>query len=278
MKSLKIPAWTSMAPQLSWLWLALALLAAAGAAQAQVVGTVTHLSGLLSARHADGSRTLLAVKSSVRQGDTLVTERDTYARVKFVDSGEIVLRPGSEVVVAKYIYDENKPESDSVAINLVKGGLRAVTGLLGKRNHEAIKYETPVSTIGIRGTTFIAQYVPPPSLGGAAPAGPSAPPGLPVAPGAPVGPGLPSASPPPLAPGLHLSVTDGAIIVTNSGGSLGFQAGQFGFVPSVTTPPIIVPSNPNVQFVPPPSFNTGSGGPTASSGPGSGNAVDCVVR
>jgi hypothetical protein len=77
---------------------------------------------------------------------------------------------------------------------------------------------------------------------------------------------------------LHLQVTDGAIVVTNNGGSLGFQAGQFGFVPSVNQPPVIVPSNPGIQFTPPPSFNSGSGGPTANNGPGQGQATDCIVR
>jgi hypothetical protein len=98
----------------------------------------------------------------------------------------------------------------------------------------------------------------------------------------PAGPaGLVGAQPvgnPALAPGLHLQVTDGAIVVTNNGGSLGFQAGQFGFVPNVNQPPVIVPSNPGIQFVPPPSFNSGSGGPTASNGPGQGQATDCIVR
>jgi hypothetical protein len=91
----------------------------------------------------------------------------------------------------------------------------------------------------------------------------------------------PSSGAPPLpmlAPGLHLSVTDGAIIVTNNGGALGFQAGQFGYVPNVNQPPVIVPSNPNIQFVPPPSFDAGTGGPVASNGPGQGQATDCIVR
>jgi hypothetical protein len=69
---------------------------------------------------------------------------------------------------------------------------------------------------------------------------------------------------------------DGAIVVTNNGGSQGFQAGQFGYVPSVNQPPVIVPSNPTIQFVPPPSYNPGSGGPVA--GPGAGKTVDCIVR
>jgi hypothetical protein len=119
------------------------------------------------------------------------------------------------------------------------------------------------------------QYVP--SIDAAAqqgkqPAAGAPPQGKLPAPGA-VAPQLPQ-----LPPGLHLSVSDGAIIVTNNGGSLGFQAGQFGYVPNVNQPPVIVPSNPNIQFVPPPSFDAGTGGPVASNGPGQGQATDCIVR
>lgn len=77
---------------------------------------------------------------------------------------------------------------------------------------------------------------------------------------------LPSSVPPTLPPGLHLQVADGAIIVTNGGGSQGFQAGQFGYVPSMAQPPIIVPSNPGISFVPPPSFNTGGSNGGSSGG------------
>jgi hypothetical protein len=81
----------------------------------------------------------------------------------------------------------------------------------------------------------------------------------------------------PLSPGLYVQVIDGLIHVGNSGGSQVFAAGQFGYVPSANVPPVIVPNNPGLQFVPPPVFNTGGSGPSA---PGGGNpgAVDCEVR
>lgn len=248
----------------------------------QVAGTVRNLSGPLMAKKADGRIKVLSVKSEVEEGDTLVSEKNTYALIRFIDNSEITLKPGSSFKIESFAYDESRPEADSATFNLVKGGLRSVTGLLGKRNKEKFEMKTPTATIGIRGTTFIAQYVPPPPPGGRPDlnAGPALPPGGSLAPGlgstaaktpAPSG-------PPPLAPGLHVSVTDGAIIVTNTGGSLGFQAGQFGYVPNVNQPPVIVPSNPNIQFVPPPSFDAGSGDPTASNGPGQGQATDCIVR
>jgi hypothetical protein len=350
---------------------AVLLLAGGSAWAAQVVGVVAHLSGPLLDRKADGSVKVLGLKSEVENGDTLVSEKNTYAQIRFVDNSEITLRPGTTFRIENFSYDAGKPDADSAAFNLVKGGLRSITGLLGKRNKEKFSLKTPTATIGIRGTTFIAQYVPPPNQmrvvdnvgsfdamstpgktpqpvteqgkvvidrsptgNGVIPAGSQGPAagGLPApvqGPGAglavaqnlnsnlpqmgkqpPAGGGLSSAqeqallntlsnqaqaamqqalnqagapqapSLPALAPGLHLQVTDGMIVVTNGGGAQNFAAGQFGFVPGVNQPPVIVPPNTGMQFVPPPSFNSGGSGPQASSGAGAPDkqAVDCIVR
>jgi hypothetical protein len=234
-----------------------ALLMAGNAAwAAQVAGVVARLSGPLMAKKADGSVKVLGLRSEVESGDTLVSEKNTYAQIKFIDNSEITLRPGTTFRIEKFSFDDGKPEADSANYSLVKGGLRSITGLMGKRNKEKFLLKTPNATIGIRGTTFVAQYVPAPMDG--QPDGPRA---------------------PMLAPGLHLSVSDGAIIVTNNGGSLGFSAGQFGYVPNLNQPPLIVPGNPNLLFAPPPSFDAPAIGPLASQEPaGPANAVDCIVR
>jgi len=300
-----------MASMLKSLLCAVLLLAGGGAWAAQVVGVVAHLSGPLLDRKADGSVKVLGLKSEIENGDTLVSEKNTYAQIRFVDNSEITLKPGTTFRVENFNYDAGKPEADSASFDLVKGGLRSITGLLGKRNKEKFSLKTPSATIGIRGTTFIVQYVPPPapaphgiavvdnvdSLDGLSAAGKNPGPGFsqgkqprgadgPAAIG-----GKPGASdqktpagtvpggPPVLAPGLHVSVTEGAIVVTNNGGSLGFQAGQFGYVPGVNQTPVIVPPNTGLQFTPPPSFNGGAPGPQASAGGSSGKpAVDCIVR
>lgn len=280
--------------------LLLAALLFAGSAWADVAGTVTHLSGPLVAKKPDGTVKVLAVKSEVESGDTLVSEKNTYAQVKFIDNSQITLRPGTTFRIEKFAYAADKPDADKATFDLVKGGLRSVSGALGKRNKEKFELKTPSATIGIRGTTFIAHYVPPPPAGGAPIRGdglgdllgsagqqgkvpqpgasPLVPPGSGSAQRGQMPPPDSIPAPPVLAPGLHLNVTDGAIVVTNNGGSLGFQAGQFGYVPNVNQPPVIVPSNPNIQFVPPPVFDAGSGGPTASNGTGQGQATDCIVR
>ena len=80
-----------------------------------------------------------------------------------------------------------------------------------------------------------------------------------------------------LAPGLYVNVIDGLIQLSNRGGVQQFVAGQFGFTGSVVTPPVIVPSNPGIQFTPPPAFSSSSS-PQSGSSNSSNNKVDCEVR
>lgn len=266
----------------------------------QVVGTVTHLSGPLLAKKRDGTTKVLTRNSTVEEGDTLVTEKRTYARIKFVDSSDVTLRPGTLFKVERFAYDEKAPKNDSAVMSLVKGGLRSVTGKIGKRgNQDAYEMKTPTATIGVRGTIYIAEYIPEaePAVSGVgrvnlAELGAGQMPGhATLTDAAPVG-TAPLRTPPLLladnsvpgigrAPGLYVQVLDGMINLRNNGGSQNFSAGQFGFTASFKQPPVILPNNPGMQFTPPPSVTgpPSSGGPhgTGPSGGGS-KPVDCEVR
>lgn len=220
------------------------------AAHSATAGQVTHLSGTLSAKRADGTSKLLAVKSEVAEGDTLSTEAETYARVKFADGGEVVLRPGTQLKIASYAYNAAKPESDNIVMSMFKGGLRAVTGLVGKRSREKVSFETTTATIGIRGTHFGALLCQN-DCGGVPTTGGTPPPN-----------------------GLHVDVTNGAITVTNPAGTVQINAGQFGFVPNANTPPMIVPPQQGIQVTMPNSIaqNKGSG-----KGVGKGGDAECKM-
>jgi len=254
---------------------------------APVVGMIVQLSGPLVAKKPGGTLKVLSMKSEVENGDTLVTEKNTYAMIKFIDNSEITLRPGTTMTIENFSFASDNKDGDHANFNLVKGGLRSVTGLLGKRSKEKFELKTPAATIGIRGTTFIAEIVPVDeqrALASAISFLHASTASLPVASDAgPIAPVmLAQAMPPPgpvggLTPGLYVQVLDGMIHVSNSGGTLNFAAGQFGFTPSLTVPPIILPANPGLKFSPPPIFNSSSA-PSAGSSPPKPNEVDCIVR
>jgi hypothetical protein len=236
---------------------ALALWCVAGSGwAAPAAGSVVQLSGPLLVKKADGAVRILALNALVESGDTLMTEKGTYALVKFIDSSAITIKPSTTFKVVEFSFDAEAPLGDRASFELIKGGVRSVSGVLGKRSRDRFEMKTASASIGVRGTTFIADLVPP---------------SAPSAPTAPSGPGMP--------PGLYVHVLDGAIQVSNPGGTSGLAAGQFGFVPNSTVPPVIVPQNPGLSFSPPPSFNAAGGAPGTSSGalPNS-NAADCVVR
>lgn len=212
---------------------------------------VTHLSGILSVKKADGTAKILSVKSAVDEGDVLTTETDTYVRLKFVDGGEVVLRPNSQLKVQRYRYEEAKPEEDGILVGLLKGGLRAATGMVGKRNKEKVSYQTPTATIGIRGTHFGA-------LQCSGDCG-----------------GIPTPAGQPLPDGLHVDVASGTISISNGAGTFTFDAGQFAFVPGINLPPELVPPERGIRVTMPGCIATNRGD---GAGIGKSDASDCTVQ
>lgn len=277
--------------------LVLALLFIAAAVHAESVGSVTDVDGSLLARSADGRLKVLAPNSPLEQGDTLASRARTYARVTLVDGSAVTLGPDTELRIESYSFHEASPQSDAAVLVLTTGRVRIASGLLGKRGNARFTLATPSASIEIRGSTFIADYLAPDHAetvgqyirrpawraatiddGYTATA---------VFEQASLrsftqGPMLLAQNTVPngaagRSPGLYVQVLDGAIHLTNGGGTQNFTAGQFGFTPSFQQPPVILPANPGMQFTPPPSFSstTGSAGGTGAAKPGD---VDCQVR
>ncbi|MCF8200097.1 MAG: FecR family protein [Sulfuritalea sp.] len=236
------------------MWRAFLVLAAGLAwmpvAEASTAGQITHLSGTISAKRLDGTSKLLAVKSEILEGDTLSTERETYARIKFIDGGEVVLRPGTQLKIESYSYNATQPENDNILMSMFKGGLRAVTGLLGKRNRDKVNFKTETATIGIRGTHFGALLCQN-DCGGVPTTGGTPPPN-----------------------GLHVDVTTGAITLSNAAGSVQIGAGQFGFVSGPNSAPVPVPPQQGIQVTMPNSIASNKGD---GKGVGKSGAAECKM-
>lgn len=86
---------------------------------------------------------------------TVTTGPDSHAVLKFDDRQIVVLQSNSVFRIRNYHYDTRKPRNSDIFFEMLKGGLRAITGLIGAQRHEAFRLSTPATTVGIRGTDFM---------------------------------------------------------------------------------------------------------------------------
>jgi hypothetical protein len=121
---------------------------AAAAVATTVNGTVQVQSGTAPAR-------ALRIGDGVEQGDTLTTGAASSVVLKFEDGQIVALSANARLVVFAYSYDAAAPERDNVLLSLLNGGMRAITGLIGKRSPQQVAYRSANATIGIRGTDVI---------------------------------------------------------------------------------------------------------------------------
>ncbi len=123
-----------------------------------IAATATAVEGTAYVTRTDGRQTILARGSALNVGDALTTARNSTVRLRFTDGGETAMRPESSLTVQAYSYTPDAPQQDNLVIGLLKGGLRAITGSIGKRgNVDAYKLNIKVATIGIRGTDYTAR-------------------------------------------------------------------------------------------------------------------------
>jgi hypothetical protein len=215
----------------------------AASAFAAGAGVITHLSGTMSVQRPDGSVRILSQKSEVQPGDVLTTQRDSYAQINFTDGSAATMRPNTTMKLEAYSFSQEKPQGDAMFMRLLKGGLRTVTGLIGKRgDQDAYKIGTSTATIGIRGSSGDTAECTPGSCGS-------------------------------LEPGTYHTTYTGSYIMQNQGGAQLIGEGQFGFAQDPKKPPVLLPGDPGLNLSQLP-FTLGVGGGVIRGG----SSQECVVR
>src|SRR5258706_6746056 len=124
----------------------------AGAVATSIVGQVTVQTGSASPR-------MLRQGDGVQQGDTVMTGAASAAVIKFDDGQVAALTANSRMTITAYRYN---PESGggNILLSLIGGGMRAITGLIGKRSPTQVAYRAATATIGIRGTDAVLIVTP----------------------------------------------------------------------------------------------------------------------
>lgn len=147
---------TRTARSLVTLLATLSLLACALPASArETIGVVRIAEG--SASIARGDRILPAAPgTSLLAGDVLTTGPDGSLGVIFRDDSTLSLGPGSSLVVRSFLFSPAEGKFGLLA-RLTRGTMAYVSGLIGKLAPESARFDTPVASIGIRGTRFVVR-------------------------------------------------------------------------------------------------------------------------
>lgn len=140
------------------LLLALAVAMPTLASASSPAGTVLVVAGSARAVAADGTVRELARRAPVFAGERLLTGTGARVQVRFSDGSILALKGDTEIRVDRYQYEPKGAQS--MLLSLVRGGFRTVTGAIGKLHREDYRIETPIATIGIRGTMHEAQFDP----------------------------------------------------------------------------------------------------------------------
>ena len=194
--------------------LAVCSLSISHTALADIAGKAIFILGDVKAVDTVKTQRALHKGDSINAGETIVTSLKGQVHLLMSDGGMISIRPNSEFRIDEYRYDGDI-KSDKGMFSLVKGGFRSITGAIGHTNKAAYGVKTPVATIGIRGTDYVARLC-------AADCGASA-----------------------TQDGLYVTVLSGGIAVANAAGSVDVSPGQFGYVAGVNAAPSMLPSAPD---------------------------------
>lgn len=138
------------------LLLALVLAVFAAGVSAQQAATIVFATGGATVIAADGAARRAERGAALAVGETVDTA-DGRAQLRFLDGAAISLQPGTQFRIEQFRFAEQGGRAaaeDRVVMRFLKGALRAVSGLIGKQRNEQYRMDTPVGTIGIRGTEY----------------------------------------------------------------------------------------------------------------------------
>ncbi len=133
--------------------LALSLLAAsAWAAEGETVGSIKNVQG--QATVVRGQESLpAAVGMRLSRSDLLKTGANGSLGVILRDDTVFSLGPNTEMALADFAFSPAEGKL-SLVTRMMRGTAAYLSGQIGRLSPQSVRFETPVATIGIRGTLF----------------------------------------------------------------------------------------------------------------------------
>lgn len=88
--------------------------------------------------------------------DRVSTGASGLATIVLKDGTALTVGPNSTLDLSRFQFDSTTQQGN-LLVDLLRGSVRVVTGLLARVNPERFQVQTPTSVVGVRGTDFIVE-------------------------------------------------------------------------------------------------------------------------
>lgn len=131
----------------------LALAAAPSPAQAESVqaGVNAAIKGNVTIQSVDQTAKEAVLREPVFMGDLVNSQKLSSLQVLLLDQTVLTVGPSCDMVIDEFVYDPTK-NNNSLKLRVKRGLFRFTSGKTSESGRDAVKVDTPVATIGIRGT------------------------------------------------------------------------------------------------------------------------------
>lgn len=121
------------------------------------VGEVSRIKGLVTATDKNGKVSSLKSASPLFEGDRVKTSSDAAVIIRMIDGAEMHIKPDSSVRITEYVMKSGFERGSRSIIDLIKGGLRKITGSIAANPLSVYRFHSGVITIGVRGTDYVVK-------------------------------------------------------------------------------------------------------------------------
>lgn len=123
------------------------------------VGAVEEVSGDATVIRADGTSEPITLGTPIYQGDVIETSAEGAVNITFIDETSMAVSADARLSVDEYQFDPST-ESGVTNFSVLRGVFMFTSGLIGRDDPDDVQIDTPVGSIGIRGT-IIAGHINP---------------------------------------------------------------------------------------------------------------------
>lgn len=123
------------------------------------VGAVEEVSGHATVTRADGTVETITIGTPIYQGDIVETDASGAVNIVFIDETSMAVSENARLAIEEYTFDPST-ESGTTNFSVLRGLFVFTSGLIGRDDPDDVHINTPVGSIGIRGTIIAGEINP----------------------------------------------------------------------------------------------------------------------